>query len=429
MTRYSGNSVWLALSVIMTVLSLSSTPVSSASFGPGVSTNVTTRGLVIGAGLTARSILDNYRDYSSSHLKHRSFQPGMTLGYVTPWNAHGYEVAKLFALKFTHVSPVWFQLKLEQAPTSSTDGKPSKIGVRITGTHDVDRGWIASVKAAGSNPQDSSRVAIVPRVLVELAPGTDPRVFLALARRPKLQELITKKILNLIVEYDLDGIVLEMVDAWIYATHLDQSGNARNNLNLFLMQLGASLHSHRNQKQNGRPDPKQLIFVVRPYMRDAIWFQGFDFERTSKYVDYFSLMTYDHSPSAPGPLAPLPWVRSSVESLLGKDGLSDFRKRRKVLLGLPFYGYRHPSGQQSSAVLGHELIDALEANPDVSFDYDPKTEEHHVVVRRKEDGKRETIYYPTLQFLKARMDLAKELGLGLSIWEIGQGLDYFYDLL
>jgi chitinase domain-containing protein 1 len=36
---------------------------------------------------------------------------GDVLGYVTPWNSHGYDVAKGVPGKFSIVSPVWLQLK------------------------------------------------------------------------------------------------------------------------------------------------------------------------------------------------------------------------------------------------------------------------------------------------------------------------------
>lgn len=39
------------------------------------------------------------------------------------------------------------------------------------------------------------------------------------------------------------------------------------------------------------------------------------------------------------------------------------------------------------------------------------------------------VFYPSMRFLSERIKLANELGCGLGIWEIGQGLNFFYDLL
>ena len=45
-----------------------------------------------------------YKDTSLKHFESH------VLGYVTPWNSHGYDVAKTFGNKFTMISPVWLQV-------------------------------------------------------------------------------------------------------------------------------------------------------------------------------------------------------------------------------------------------------------------------------------------------------------------------------
>lgn len=67
---------------------------------------------------------------------------GPTLGFVTPWNNHGYDVAKIFGAKFDMISPVWLQvISVGQA------------NYEISGTHDVDANWIKAVRKAGPKNQ------------------------------------------------------------------------------------------------------------------------------------------------------------------------------------------------------------------------------------------------------------------------------------
>ena len=50
-------------------------------------------------------------------------------------NSKGYEIAEHLSAKFTHISPVWLQLRWDAAAAAFT----------VTGQHDIDTDWMARV--------------------------------------------------------------------------------------------------------------------------------------------------------------------------------------------------------------------------------------------------------------------------------------------
>jgi chitinase domain-containing protein 1 len=118
-------------------------------------------------------------------------------------------------------------------------------------------------------------------------------------------------------------------------------------------------------------------------------------------------------------------------------------------MGLNFYGYDFvrpddDAGQskkskakkkqaaaaaaQASPMMGDAFLAALRK-------YKPKLvweeehAEHRIRFKDTATGTRHTAYFPTPAALAARVQLAQRLGAGLSLWELGQGMDCFLDLL
>lgn len=91
-----------------------------------------------------------------------------------------------------------------------------------------------------------------------------------------------------------------------------------------------------------RKDKKwlQLIYVIGPPHSEKLQVHDFgpkDLRSLSDAVDGFSLMTYDFSgPHNPGPNAPLKWIDSTLQLLLGTNKNSALAS--KILLGINFYG-------------------------------------------------------------------------------------------
>ena len=82
-------------------------------------------------------------------------------------------------------------------------------------------------------------------------------------------------------------------------------------------------------------------------------------EKLVPLVHRFSLMTYDYGPiggRATGgvPNSPFSWIRECVEAL-APEGSGD-ELRRKLLMGLPFYGERESLQTDKSGLLSLALL-------------------------------------------------------------------------
>ncbi|KAK7091702.1 chitinase domain-containing protein 1-like [Littorina saxatilis] len=337
--------------------------------------------------LRKKHVIEECDKFSPLEQNVKNFK-GPVLGYVTPWNNHGYDVAKMFGAKFSHISPVWLQAK-----------RKAGGAYVIEGGHDIDKGWMKDVRKSGS-------VNIVPRILFD---GWNSADYLALFKDEDSMEDFNSVLVGFIKEKNFQGAVIEI---WSQL-----GGNLKEQLIHFLTHLADDLHDAK----------KSLILVIPPGIRadgsDGM-FVAEDFKSLVDAVDYFSLMTYDYSSGGqPGPNSPIEWVEKCVEAI---SPTNNPNHRGKILLGLNFYGthYTIPP-TRVDPILGRDLVDTLKKQQ-AKITWDPVSEEH--IFDYKTAIGRHLIYYPTPYSIHRRLELANRLGTGVSIWEIGQGMDFFYDL-
>ncbi|KAL0675467.1 hypothetical protein Bca4012_003448 [Brassica carinata] len=311
------------------------------------------------------------------------------LAYITPWNSKGYDMAKIYNSKFTHLSPVWYDLK--------SQGN----GLVLEGRHNADKGWIQELRARGN-------AMILPRVVLEAVPEE-------LLSKKKLRGKAIKLIVTECKEMEYDGIVLESWSRWA-AYGVLHDPDMRKMALQFVKQLGDALHEQH----------MQFMYVIGPPRSDTLQMYDFgpeDLKFLKDSVDGFSLMTYDFSNSQnPGPNAPLKWIDLTLKLLLGSSNNVDSSLARKVLLGLNFYGNDFAiSGGGGGAITGRDYIALLQKHkPTLHWD---KESGEHLFMYRDDKNIKHAVFYPSLMSILLRLENARLWGIGISIWEIGQAAE------
>lgn len=207
------------------------------------------------------------------------------------------------------------------------------------------------------------------------------------------------KIEDLVNRYRYDGIQIDLEAI---------NTNDGSALTSFMSQLYADLH----------PQGKLVTMAVGARLADIPnKFAGaYDYYKLGNYVDYVTIMTYDYSypGSDAGPVAPIEWVNAVAEYAASQFG------PRKVLLGVPFYGYEWNNTQHKYvASRSYPTVVDLVAKYNGSIRYDPIYQSPYADYVK--DGDNHQIWFENEQSLAAKFELVGTLKLGgFAAWRLGQ---------
>ena len=183
-------------------------------------------------------------------------------------------------------------------------------------------------------------------------------------------------------------------------------------------------------------DGRLLSVAVTPRFSDATpgahrrgeistgeWSAAFDYGALSRYADFITLMTYDHSTRTgpPGPIAGYEWVKSALQYAVLRV------PRTKLLLGIPLYGREwtaNDEGSTSRSLTSKDVRELIE-RPEVTVQWNAKWRSPWF--EYKDGSAIRTVWYEDSRSLKEKISLMRQFQLrGFAAWRLGdEGAEFW----
>ena len=279
------------------------------------------------------------------------------------------------------LSPLWYRLRGDGTLDAEVDGEALEL-VREEG------------------------IKVIP--LVALAGNKSSVVF----TDPVVREAAVANISRVVRENGYDGINLDL--EMIKTAGRDYSAE-REGLASLLMELHQEL----------KPLGKRLDVCVTPPVEPPSHLAPlYDLPKLAQAVDRIVLMTYDfrHSGSAPGPVAPLPWVEANLKEVLSMGTAPE-----KVSLGAAAYGYDWTVGGTRAVARGSREIGELAAERGVQVSWDRESQVPYINYSDPQIGDR-VVWFENGASAAKKFEMVKKYKLaGCSFWRLGFEGEDFWD--
>ncbi|SDI28840.1 glycosyl hydrolase family 18 protein [Desulfosporosinus hippei] len=218
---------------------------------------------------------------------------------------------------------------------------------------------------------------------------------------------VWRNIRDILVEYQLDGINLDLEKAApsdrSLFTRFIQNWSAMFRAGNFLVSIDVPAKTSS--------DPQNA------------WRGSFDYRPIGQAVDEVILMTYEEhwSHSEPGSVASIPWVTQVLDYAIANI------PRDKIYMGIPLYGYDWPE-DGTGKVIGYQRATELAKRYGAPLQWNER--QHSTYFRYETRGVRHTVYFEDPRSLRDKLELATQKGIrGVALWEMNLSYPRFWEVL